>query len=267
MPFANFKTIRALILDMDGVLWRGPQAIGDLPAIFNKIASLEWKVILATNNATTTIEQNLTKVASFGVNLEYWQVINSPQVAARHLSHLHPGGGPVYVIGEEGLIHTLETAGFTHNQEGALAVVVGMDRNFTYQKLLAATLLIRSGVPLIATNTDRTFPIPGGLLAPGAGSLVAALETSSDTRAEVMGKPSPEMYLAALERLGTSPQETLVVGDRLETDIAGAQATGCPTALVLSGVTSLVAAQAWSPPANLILPDLTSLVDMESTRQ
>jgi 4-nitrophenyl phosphatase len=224
-------------------------------------------VVLATNNATATVEQYLEKVRSFGVDLESWQVVNSSQAAARYLARLYPQGGNVFVIGEEGLVQTLQRSGFTHDARGAHAVVVGMDRQITYQKLLQATLLIRSGgAHFIATNTDRTFPIPEGL-APGAGALVAALEASTDVQATVVGKPSPEMYLAALERLGAAPQETLVVGDRLETDIAGGQTIGCPTVLVLSGVTSEEAGKAWKPPPDLILPDLASLVELAENKR
>ena len=256
----RMENIRALLLDMDGVLWRGPQPIGDLPAIFNEITSRNWKVILATNNATASIKQYLEKIRSFGVYLESWQVINSSQAAARYLSRLHPHGGSVFIIGEEGLSQILAQVGFTQSDESPLAVVVGMDRNLTYQKLARATLLIRSGVPFIATNTDRTFPIPEGLV-PGAGSIVAALETASDIQAVVVGKPAPEMYLAALERLGTSIPETLVVGDRLETDIAGGQAAGMPVALVLSGVSTRKQGEAWKPVVDAIAEDLAGLVE------
>jgi 4-nitrophenyl phosphatase len=219
------------------------------------------RVILATNNATATAQQYLAKMQSFGVTLEPWQVINSSQAAAHYLSHHLENGAPVYVIGEEGIIDALTEAGFPVRAEGARAVIVGMDRKLTYDKLRTATLLIRAGVPFIATNPDRTFPVPEGLV-PGAGAIVAAVETATDVKPKVVGKPEPEMYLAALERLGTTIEKTLVVGDRLETDIAGAQALGCPTALVLSGVTTDEKARLWTPAPDFILPDLSTLVGL-----
>jgi 4-nitrophenyl phosphatase len=139
-------------------------------------------------------------------------------------------------------------------------VVVGIDRQLSYEKLCRATLLIRSGVPFIGANPDRTFPTPEGLI-PGAGAILAAIETATSVKPLIMGKPSPAMYQLALERLGTSPAETLVVGDRLETDIAGAQVIGCRTALVLSGVTSEADAYAWQPPPDFIARNLASLVE------
>ena len=120
-------------------------------------------------------------------------------------------------------------------------------------------MLIRSGVPFIGTNPDRTFPTPEGQV-PGAGSILATIEAATDTTPLVIGKPNPAMYQYALDRLGTTPQETLVVGDRLETDIAGAQELGCPSALVLSGVTSEEDAWAWNPPPEIISDNLTNVI-------
>jgi 4-nitrophenyl phosphatase len=134
-----------------------------------------------------------------------------------------------------------------------------MDRTLTYDKLSRATLLLRAGTPFVATNSDRTFPTPNGLV-PGAGAIVAALQTASDVAPFVVGKPGPEMYRVALESMGASPEETLVVGDRLETDIAGAQALGCRTALVLSGVATRAEGLAWKPGLDWIADDLASLL-------
>lgn len=252
--------IQALILDMDGVLWQGPQPIGDLPSIFNRIRQRGWKVILATNNATRTPQQYVERLDGFGVRVEPWQVINSAHAVTSYLTQQYPSGGTVYVIGEVGIIEALAEKGFTTGEENVIAVVAGMDRQLSYEKLSRATLLIRSGVPFIGTNPDRTFPIPEGLI-PGAGAILAALETATSVTPMIMGKPSPAMYQLALERLGTSPAETLVVGDRLETDIAGAQAIGCRTALVLSGVSSEADGLAWQPQPDIIAKNLASLVE------
>lgn len=257
----NLSQIQALILDMDGVLWRASEPIGDLPDIFAKISRRGWKVLLATNNATRSIRKHVERLASFGVTVQPWQVINSAQAAARFLKERYPQGGAVYAIGESGLLEALEEQGFQHSEVAPLAVVVAMDRGFTYDKLRLATLLIRGGALFVATNPDRTFPTPEGLV-PGAGAILAALEAATYQQPIVCGKPAPEMYRMALERLGTSPEHTLVVGDRPETDIAGAQALGCRTALVLSGVASRQEAEAWQPPPDLILEDLTQLVNM-----
>jgi 4-nitrophenyl phosphatase len=245
---------------MDGVLWQGSQPIGDLPAIFNRISQREWKVILATNNATSTPQQYVERLDGFGVHVETWQVVNSAHAVTSYLTQKYPAGGTVYVIGEAGITQALVEKGFSIGDKNVIAVVVGMDRQLSYDKLSRATLLIRSGVPFIGANPDRTFPIPEGLI-PGAGAILAALETATSVKPLIMGKPSPAMYRIALERLGTAPAETLVVGDRLETDIAGAQAIGCRTALVLSGVSSEADALAWQPQPDIIARNLADLVE------
>jgi 4-nitrophenyl phosphatase len=246
---------------MDGVLWRAATPIGDLRSIFSKIESNGCKVIFATNNATRTIQQYIDVLAAFGVKAETWQVINSANAVTDYLSNHYPDGGPVYIIGEQGVIEACAEHGFYQSDVGALAVIVGMDRNLTYEKLKTATLLLRSGIPFIGTNPDLTFPTPYGLV-PGAGSILAALTAASDVAPIIVGKPVPTMYRIALERLNLSPGKVLVVGDRPETDIAGAQLLGCLTALVLSGVTNAEQAAAWRPIPDIIADDLDSVVKL-----
>jgi len=251
--------IKALILDMDGVLWRSSQPIGDLKAVFSRISELGLAVICATNNATNTPEQFAAKLASMGVELSAELIVNSALASAWYLKKLHPAGGPVHIVGEKGLHAALQQQGFWHSERDVLAVVAGMDRQFTYAKMSAATKLIRSGAPFIGTNGDKTFPTPDGLV-PGAGSILAGIETASGVAPIIIGKPSPILYQLALERLGTTPEETLAVGDRLETDVLGGERAGMPTALVLSGVSTPEDVNSWSPPPDLIAADLTSLI-------
>lgn len=259
MADRNVPPIHSLILDMDGVLWRDKQPLGNLPDIFAQIDKLGWRVVLATNNSTASTKEYLQKITSLGVSLQPHQVVTSSLATAHYLNRKYPGGGQVYIIGETGLVQALEGRGYTHGEKDPLAVVVGLDRQLTYDKLCRATLLIRSGLPFIATNSDITFPTPQGL-APGAGAILSALETASDTKPHVVGKPAPELYQVALERMEAEVETTLVVGDRLETDIAGAQVLGCLTALVLSGATSMQEAKAWRPAPDWIADDLTSLL-------
>lgn len=246
---------------MDGVLWRAAAPIGNLHSIFLNIKNNGLRTIFATNNATRTIQQYIDVLASFGVNAEPWQVINSADAAVYYLCSQYPQGGPVYIIGEQGIKDACEEHGFYQSENNTLAVIVGMDRKLTYDKLKTATLLIRSGVPFIGTNPDLTFPTPNGLV-PGAGSILAALTAASSVNPIIVGKPKPTMYRIALDRLNLSSDEVLVVGDRPETDIAGAQVLGCPTALVLSGVTNATQAATWSPAPDIIADDLETVVKM-----
>jgi len=255
--------IHALILDMDGVLWRGDQPIGDLQCIFKALKDRGYKVALATNNATRTAEQYRQKLLGFGVEFDATHIVTSADATAHYLHHKFPQGGPIYVIGEEGLIHALQRFGFFPAEDGeVLAVVAGLDRKLTYEKLRKATLLIRKGIPFIGTNPDRTYPSPEGLV-PGAGTVLAAIEAASDVKPIVIGKPYPTLFRVALERLEASPEETLVVGDRLDTDILGGQQVGMRTALVMSGVTSEDELKRWSPPPDLIAPSLAHLLGLK----
>jgi 4-nitrophenyl phosphatase len=275
MRRTEFSTLKALILDMDGVLWRGEQPIGDLLAVFSRIASLDLLAALATNNATLSARQYLQKLANFGVHLQPEQIVNSSQAAAHYLARRFPHGGAVYVVGEAGLVDTLAEQGFiSQDSDGKpkpagerqiLAVVVGLDRSLDYHKLTAAARLVRAGAMFIGTNPDRTYPAPDGLV-PGAGAILAAIEAATDVPPVIVGKPSPEMYTVALQRMGVKPGDALVVGDRLETDIVGGQQLGCRTALVLSGVTPVEAAGRWQPAPDWIAPDLTTLLSWFADR-
>jgi 4-nitrophenyl phosphatase len=259
-PSFNIRIIRSLILDMDGVLWRGSTPIGDLSEIFSKIRTKGLNFIMVTNNASRSPDQYVKKLAKFGVKVEDWQVINSGIATADYMKKRFPAGGEIFTIGDESLQKTFQEAGFHQGGNNPLAVVAALDRDLTYKKLSEATLLIRRGIPFIGTNPDLSFPIPAGQ-APGAGAILAALEAASGVKPTIIGKPEPKMYQVALDLLGSSSEETLVVGDRLETDILGAQRIGCPSALVLTGVTSTQEAKDWNPAPEIIIQDLKSLID------
>lgn len=251
--------IRAVLIDLDGVLWRGSQPIGNLPEIFTALSARNLGVMLLTNNATQTAEAVRDKLLRFGVQISSDQIVSSAMAVAFMLKKQFPDGGPVYIIGSTGLYHALEQAGFWYDDESPLAVVVGLDRGLTYEKLRKAALFIGAGKPFFGANPDTSFPEPEGL-APGAGAILALLEATTGVKPLIAGKPQPALFELALERLGTRPEETLMIGDRLDTDILGGQRVGCRTALVLTGVSKVEEAERWSPPPDLIAPDLTSLL-------
>jgi 4-nitrophenyl phosphatase len=256
--------IKALILDMDGVVWRGDAPIGDLAATFRRIQERGLKFVFATNNSTKTSEQYVAKLNGFGVDVEPWQVVTSSQAAARAMAQSYPRGTRALVIGEDGLRIPLEQAEFeivsVENALQAEVVVMGMDRGVSFEKLAEATLLIRKGVRFYATNMDKTFPTPRGEI-PGAGAWISVITTATNVEPIVAGKPFPFLMELSLERLGSLKEETLVVGDRLETDIAAGQAVGCPTALVLSGVSTKEQADKWMPRIDNVVNDLTTLIN------
>jgi 4-nitrophenyl phosphatase len=255
--------IKALILDMDGVLWKGDAPIGDLPAIFKRIADLGLKVIFATNNGTRSPQQYVRRMAGYGVSIEAWQVVTSSLCAASLLNQKFPQGGPIFAIGENGLLEALREKNFEplsiDDAPDAQAVVMGIDRQISFDKMREATLLVRAGKPFYATNPDKTFPTPRGEI-PGAGAWISVIVTATEVEPIYAGKPYPTIIELSLERLGVPKEQALVVGDRLETDIAAGQAAGCPSALVLSGVSTREQAEAWQPKMDVIAESLEMLV-------
>ena len=256
--------VRGLILDIDGVLWKEAEPIGDLAAVFRTISAMGLAVTVATNNAMRTVEEYRLKLHGFGVDLEPRQIITSAEATADTLAAAIPRGGTLFVVGEHGLIDALRRRGFDvvtdpNAEDDFAAVVAGIDHEFSYPKLQKAATLIRGGALFYGTNPDRTFPTPTGLV-PGAGAVLAAIASAADKEPIVVGKPSPLLFEIAAERMHLDVESLLVVGDRLETDIAGGRAFGARTALVLSGVSTLDQARAWRPSPTLVVPSLSDLV-------
>jgi 4-nitrophenyl phosphatase len=190
-------------------------------------------------------------------------VVTSSLGVAHLLSEKFPSGGPIFAIGEAGVLLALREKGFKllslNEAEKAQAVVMGIDRGITFTKMCEVALLVRRGVPYYATNPDKTFPTPRGEI-PGAGAWISVIVTATSIEPIYAGKPAPYLLELARERLGTSIRETLVVGDRLETDITGGQNAGYPVALVLSGVSTREQGEAWRPVVEIITEDLSSLL-------
>ncbi len=257
----NLSDIAAVIADMDGVLWRGDVPLPGLVEFFDLLRARGIPFALATNNSAKAPVEYVAKLARMGVlNVLPEQVITSGTATISYMQTRYPPGTRVYVLGGDGLRALLTDAGYAVSEDGADVVMVGFAPNLTYERLKKATLLIRSGADFIGTNPDPSIPTPEGL-APGAGSIVAAVQTATDCQPVIVGKPHPPMFEAALRLLGTRPDETLMIGDRLTTDIEGAQQVGLRTALVLTGVTTCeeLAASAVQPDG--VYDDLPALLD------
>ncbi len=253
------QALRGFIFDMDGVIYRGDSA---LPGAAEFVARLRARGIpynYLTNNSTTPPAKVAERLVRMGIPCEPHEILTSAEVTAAALKEELPGCR-VFVVGEEGIELALAQAGFrvTTDHREADAVVLGMDRTLTYARLRDASFAVRRGARFMATNNDRTLPSDIGII-PGAGSLLIALETASDVRATVIGKPSPVIFRHALARLGTPAQVTACVGDRPETDIEGGHAIGLCTIGVLSGVGDREGFAALSSPPDYIFEDLADL--------
>lgn len=235
-----FSKTRGMIIDMDGVLWRGNAALPGVKAFFSLLRRKGVSLMLATNNATTSPETVQDRLHNMGIEVDAAEVLTTAEGTAQFLlQHMQLSkGSNVYVIGESPLRMALLNAGFeiVDRAEQARVVTVGLDRGLTWEDLAEAVYAIQRGARFVATNPDPSLPTERGL-APGTGAILACLEAVTGCSPMIFGKPEPHIYLQALQRLGTPPQQTVALGDRLETDILGGQRAGLRTALVLTGVT------------------------------
>jgi 4-nitrophenyl phosphatase len=260
----RLRRAKAWIFDMDGVLYRGSQALPGVRELLDALTLRERRFMLATNNSTATPEAYEAKLAAMGIEVSAAEVLTSGLATRDYLIQTLPDGAGIYVIGMPALRELLFTGTPFHpvqyGEEQPEAVVVGLDLGFTYDKLKIANEAIRHGARFIATNADATLPTEAGLV-PGAGSIIAALETASGQRPVVIGKPETPMLEAAMARMGTGPEETVMIGDRLDTDILAGARAGVPTVLVLTGVSTredLATAEALP---DVVVSDLPSLVE------
>lgn len=232
--------IKGIIFDLDGTIYRGEALIdGALEALDAlRRAGIGW--VFLSNKPLERPSAYAAKLTRLGLPTAETEVINSSRVLATYLRQTLPGAR-LFVVGEPPLKEELAEAGLTivEDSPDVAAVVLAFDRTFDYRKLnLAFQAVKRHGARLFATNADRSCPVDGGEI-PDAAGMIAAVEATTGHRVElVAGKPSPLVVKAALDHLGVGPGEALMVGDRLETDIAMGRAAGIATALVLSGVTT-----------------------------
>ncbi len=240
------------LVDLDGVVWLAGQPIERVGMAIAALRAHGVRVVFATNNSAPTLEQLLARMRAAGIEAPPEDLVTSAQAAA---SLIQPGER-VLALADGGAREALEARGAVVVEDGpADAVVVGWTRQFTFDRLAQAATAVRQGGRLIGTNEDPTHPTPEGLL-PGAGALLAAVETASGRRAEVAGKPHrPVIELIAARH----PEVTAVVGDRPSTDGLLARALGAPFALVLSGVTG--PGEEPDPPADVVATDLFELVE------
>jgi HAD superfamily hydrolase (TIGR01450 family) len=251
------------LLDLDGVVYVGPDAVPSAAAALAQVRRHGMRLAFVTNNAARPPGEVADHLTRLGIAAAASEVVTSAQSAAHYLADRLPAGAAVLVVGTTGLVEALRERGLEpvdRMADGVAAVVQGYSPELQWSQLAEGAVAIRAGVPWIATNVDATVPSPRGPL-PGNGSMVAALRHATGATPIVTGKPDPTMHREMVTR--TAAERPVVVGDRLDTDIEGATAVGCPSLLVLTGVTSaalLLAAPARQRPT-YIGRDLRSLLE------
>lgn len=223
------------LFDLDGTLFRGKEPIPGAPETVKQLRSEGAQVRFLTNNSSKSPEYIAFKLLSVGISADPAEVVTSAQAAARLCAD--KGIRRAFVVGEVGVEEALAQRGIDQAEEGAEAVVAGICRGLTYAWLERAQQILLRGLPLIASNRDATYPLEQGRLVPGAGATIAALESCGQTKAIVAGKPETIMVDLALEGLSVAMRDVVLVGDRVDTDVACAQNAGIDGVLVLTGVT------------------------------
>jgi len=246
----DLKTITTFVFDLDGVVYLGSQSIPGAPAAINELTSRNKQVFYLTNNSSVTRLAYVDKLAGMGIETDESHIYTSAYATALYLKDKGAINSTAFVIGEIGVQQEIESVGVNVFTDPKLVnpavvdyVVVGIDRAFTYEKLnFGHECLVRGRAQFIATNRDSTYPSEIGTV-PGAGSLVISLASSSAIEPITIGKPSPTALLEIISNSGSSKSTTLMVGDRLDTDIACGNRAGANSALVLTGVTSRAEAE------------------------
>lgn len=256
-----------VICDLDGVVYRGPAAVPGAVDTLNEVVAEGVGLVFATNNASRPPEEVAEHVRELGVDGSGWSVVTSSQSAAAYLAQRLQPGAPVLAVGGPGVAQALAEAGLVPVRVSELAdtpveaMVQGLGVDVTWRELAEVGYLAQRGVTWVATNLDLFLPTAHGP-APGNGALVAAVRTTTTRTPHVTGKPGAALFELARTRLGTSRARTLVCGDRLDTDIAGANAARLDSLFVLSGASSLqdLAFAAGHERPTYVASDLTGLL-------
>jgi 4-nitrophenyl phosphatase len=224
--------IKAVIFDLDGTLYLGKTAIAGAGEAIRRLKKQGRKVFFLTNAATRSRAGVAAKLRQMGFMADEKEVLAGAYLLARYIARNYPGK-TVYVVGERGMHEEFAAAGIKEAEEADI-VAVGLDREFTYDKLARAFLNIRRGAVFLASNMDNVFPTEEGEL-PGTGSIAQAIEFSTKRKPYVVGKPNTLAFEILKKEHNLKAEEVLFVGDRLDTDLAFAKACGIRSCLVLSG--------------------------------
>lgn len=224
---------RLAIFDLDGTLFRGEEPIPGAVEALGRLRKHGIRIRFLTNNSSQTREAYVAKLSRMGFEAYDEEVYSTGIGTATYMRQQVLVSA--FVVGEAGLKETLSLAQITVTDKDPQAVIVGICKGFSYDLLNQAMQHIRAGARFIATNTDATYPMEGGRFIPGSGSLVAAVRTCTEQEPVVIGKPEPLLVEMILQDTGVEPIDTLMVGDRMDTDIEAGRRAGCQTLLVLTG--------------------------------
>ncbi|MPZ68933.1 MAG: HAD-IIA family hydrolase [Actinobacteria bacterium] len=262
--------IDALVCDLDGVVYRGGNAIDGAAEALGALRERGVRLLFATNNSRYTVEEYVVRLDGFGVAAEADEIVTSGVVLEAVLKGVGVDGMGALVVGGTGLRTAVEAAGahVVEDPREAGLVAVGWDVDFTYEKMKAASLAVQAGALFYASNKDATFPATDGTLWPGAGAIVASIEAAGGRHAISVGKPTAPMAEFCERRL-SGASNIAAIGDRPDTDLALGKDRGWTTILVTSGIISPDAVSSVDPTPDLVLgsiAELPALLDDRANR-
>lgn len=255
---------KGFLIDMDGVMYRGSQLIEGADEFVRLLREQEIPFMFLTNNSQRTRRDVATKLDRMGIEVEEEHIFTCAMATARFLASQKPNG-TAYVIGEGGLMQAMHQNGFSIVDHDPDYVVVGEGRTITFEMIETAVRMVCAGARLIATNMDPNCPTQNGIR-PGCGAIVAMIEAATGRKAFSVGKPNPIMMRMARKELGLSAEETIMIGDTMETDILGGLQMGYRTILVLSGGTAKEQLKEFSYQPDRVVNSVRDLLDLKEVR-
>jgi NagD protein len=232
----KIQSKKGFICDMDGVIYHGNKLLPGVKEFIDWLNRENKKYLFLTNSSERTPKELQDKLSRMGIDVDENVFYTSALATSYFLSNQIPGG-TAYVIGDAGLINALYKAGYTMNNIDPDYVVIGESRTYSYEKIEHAINLVLRGARLIGTNPDLTGPVENGIV-PATKALMAPIELSTGKKAYYLGKPNPLMMRIALKKLGIPREDTVIIGDRMDTDIIAGIESEIDTLLVLSGIST-----------------------------
>ncbi|SDH62348.1 4-nitrophenyl phosphatase [Alteribacillus persepolensis] len=230
------KTYSGYLLDLDGTMYRGGKPIPEAVEFVKKLRKNNLPYLFVTNNSSAAPEDVAARLQRMDVPCQEQDILTTSMAAAQYMN-TRAQEKTVFVIGESGLVKAVQEAGFTIENTNPEFVIIGLDRQVTYEKLAAACLAVRNGASFISTNADKALPTDKGFM-PGNGAVTAVVSVSTGVNPVFIGKPEPIMIQEAVKRLGIKAEEAVLIGDNYDTDILAGIRAGLDTVHVDTGVTS-----------------------------
>jgi NagD protein len=248
---------KAFLLDMDGVLVRGRTPIPGAQDFLTRLEQTKTPFLVLTNNPIYTPRDLAHRLTQVGLRVPEDRLFTSAMATAQFLAQQRPGG-TAYVIGETGLTSALHQVGYVQTSHSPDYVVLGDTTFYSFDQITQAVRLVAAGARFIATNPDANGPAEGGIV-PACGALASVIERATGVRPYFVGKPNPLMMRRALNTLGTHSENTVMVGDRMDTDVIAGMEAGMETVLVLTGVTRAEEVERFPYRPTHVLPSVAAI--------